>query len=145
MKTYSYAGGGIVVIVLIIVGIFLFAPHTRDVQVATTASSTPQVASTTGQIVSLRDTYRRGAHTISGDVVAPNPCTLVSATSTLVGTASTSQRIAVALNMPRDTGICLQEPKTMSFSTTLTAPKGLPISVRVNGTLATTTGTTTAS
>ncbi len=89
--------------------------------------------------VSVRDVYKKGVHTLTGSIIAPNACTLVTTRATLTGTASSSQTIALMLTMPDDSGICLQVPTRVTFSTTVTAPASLPISVSVNGTEASTT------
>jgi len=81
----------------------------------------------------------KGVHTITGSLVAQNACTTVLAEATLVGDASSTQNILVAISMPKDSGICLQKETTLKFSTTITAPARLPIVLQVNEVLATTT------
>ncbi|MFI5260761.1 MAG: hypothetical protein ACHQU0_03135 [Candidatus Paceibacteria bacterium] len=121
---------------IILAGFILFAPHNRAVAPTTESSiaGTQQAPS-----VALRDTFKKGMHTITGSVIAPDACTSVSAEATLAGTASSTQSILVAVSMPADSGICLQVATPMSFTTTLSAPAHLPLAVTVNGTLATTT------
>jgi hypothetical protein len=89
--------------------------------------------------VALRDTFKKGIHAITGSIEVPNVCTTVNAEATLVGTASTTQSILVAISMPEDSGICLQEATPVSFGVTLNAPVHLPITVTVNDNVATTT------
>jgi len=123
-----------IIAVVLLVGFALLVPHTRDVlvdDVRTAVSSSPPE-------VVLRDTFKKGVHTITGTVDAPNACTSVSAEATLQGDASTTESIAVDISMPSDTGICLQIPTPTAFQATLTAPAELPITVTVNGVLATT-------
>lgn len=89
--------------------------------------------------VTLSDSYKKGMHTISGSVVAPDACTSVSAAATLVGDAANPQGISLALTMPSSTGVCLQVPTRLSFSAAFAAPAALPIKVMVNGSAASTT------
>ncbi len=122
-----------IIALFIIIGFVLSVPHTRDVaetQVTATASS--DVPS-----VTLRDTFKKGVHTITGSLLAPNACTTVSAQSTLQGSASSTESILVEVSMSNDVGVCLQLPTEVSFQTSLSAPAGLPFTVMVNGSPAT--------
>ncbi len=132
--TRIWISAGIIAAV-VLVGFALSVPHTRDVPHAPTAAT----ASTT-PAVTLHDAYRRGMHTLTGTILAPDACSVVSADATLVGDASSSQSIALAISMPPDSGVCLILPTVMSFSATLSAPAQLPVTVTVNGAAATTTG-----
>ncbi|HUY62840.1 MAG TPA: hypothetical protein VMV50_03610 [Candidatus Paceibacterota bacterium] len=124
-----------IIAVVIVIGFFISAPHASEVaQVAQ-----PQAAAATAPVVTLHDAYRRGAHTITGSLMAPDACMIATATSTLVGSASTSESIAVSISMPADSGVCLELPTKAVFSTTIAAPAGLPISATVNGAAASTT------
>lgn len=124
------------IIAAVIVGGFaLSVPHTRDVIEAPVVAT----AATSIQVATLRDVFRKGTHTISGSVVTPNACSTVSVSATLKGDASTTQSILVEILVPADSGICLQVPTSITFQTTLAAPMHLPLSVTVNGTLATST------
>lgn len=122
-----------IILVFIVAGFVLSVPRTRDIPqesvLSTATSSAPAVA--------LRDTFKKGVHTLSGSLLAPNACTSVTAEAFLQGEASTTENILVALTMPEDTGICLQLPTKMDFKATLSAPADLPISVTVNGAPAT--------
>jgi len=114
---------------IILVIFFLSVPHTRDIpQAATTSEATPVPTK-----VSVHDVYKKGTHTLTGTVQAPNPCTTLSATATTVVAASTSS-ILVTISMPEDAGICLQQITQLPFSTTVAAPANVPVSVTVNGT-----------
>ena len=118
----------------IILVIFLIsAPHTRDI----TSKSSPATATTTPS-VAIQDVYKKGVHTIMGSIKAPNVCTTVSAQATLVGDASSTESILVAITTPEDSGVCLEVPSDVQFSTTITAPLSIPITVTVNGVTATT-------
>ncbi|HEX8994007.1 MAG TPA: hypothetical protein VF803_02010 [Candidatus Paceibacterota bacterium] len=123
-----------IIALAIVVGFLISVPHTRDIPAEKEAS----VATSTTPTVSLRDSYRKGMHTLTGSVSAPNPCTALTATATVVGT-TTSQSILVALSLSDDSGICLQVITPLSFTTTVAAPAGLPINVTVNGKAATIT------
>lgn len=120
---------------IILAGFVLSVPHTRD----GILERTPSVATKSIPSVAVRDVFKKGVHTITGSLVAPNACSEVSAEATLVGDASSTETILVAISMPKDSGICLQKETTMKFSTTITAPARLPIVIRVNDVLATTT------
>jgi hypothetical protein len=120
---------------IILAGFVLSVPHTRDSILDRTSST----ATTSIPVVAIRDVFKKGVHTITGSLSAPNACTTVSAEATLVGDASSTQNILVAISMPKDVGICLQKETVMKFSTTIAAPAKLPIVTSVNGVLATTT------
>lgn len=120
-------------IVLIIFA--LSVPHTRDVGTnKDLLTETIKVPS-----VSLRDSFKKGVHTISGSVESPNACASATASATLVNDVSNNESILVAISMSSDSGICLQVPSRASFQTTVSAPAGLPIFATVNGAFASTT------
>ncbi len=123
---------------IILISFVFSVPHTREVDTIHSSS----IATTTVPTVALHDVYRRGTHTITGSVMAPNPCVNLSVDAVPIpgSTASSTQvGILVEVSLPADVGICLQEPLLMNFSTTVTAPASLPISATVNGVVATTT------
>ena len=97
------------------------------------------IAETAQSAVSIKDTFKKGVHTISGSLVVPDACTTPIVDVVVGGDSSDPQSIIVDLAYPEDTGVCLQMPTSVSFSTNVTAPEGLPILVMVNGTIATTT------
>lgn len=103
------------------------------------STAVPALTGTTTPAVSFKDTYRRGTHTLSGTVTAPDACVTPEVNATLQGDASSTQSILLSISLPEDTGVCLQIPTEVPFSTTLNAPSGLPITVAVNGVIATTT------
>jgi len=88
--------------------------------------------------VELRDSFKKGVHTISGSVMAPDACTTVSADASVDETKG-SPHILVTLSLPPDNELCLVVPTKQSFSVSATAPQGVPIEVRINGMPATTT------
>ena len=119
----------------VLVGFVLSVPHTRDVgkfqvneSVATSAPS-----------VTLHDSFRKGLHTITGSVETPNACATVTAQASLSGEASSTNGILVELAISDDTGVCLQVPTRVNFTTTINASADLPITATVNGGAATTT------
>lgn len=123
------------IIAFIIIAGFVFSvPHVRDVARAPVPQAAPIVPT-----VTLRDTFKKGVHTITGSLETPDACTLVTATTTLEGNASSTESILLALSMPEDTGVCLQLPTRVDFSTTIIAPALLPITATVNGSVASTT------
>ncbi len=120
---------------IIALSFLISVPHAREVsapvpQASPAATSTPSVT--------LKDTFRKGVRTLTGTIVAPDACAPVSATSTLVGNASTTQSIRLDIMLAPTDGVCLELPTTLPFSTSLTAPKDSPVSIFVNGTAATT-------
>lgn len=120
---------------IILVGFVVSVPHARDGSLPTAAVVPPSVPS-----VALSDSFKKGVHTITGSLSVPNSCVAIQAQATLVGTASSTQTILVAISIPEDSGVCLQQKSIGKFSTTVTAPARLPFVVTVNGTTATTTG-----
>ena len=119
---------------IILVSFALSVPHTRDIAETPAAQPAPSVPS-----VSLHDAFKKGLHTITGSIKAPTPCTSLSADATFNDAASTTAYILVKISMPEDSGMCLQQSADLTFSAAVTAPAGAPITVLVNGTLATTT------
>lgn len=123
------------IIALVIIAGFLFSvPRTREVAQAPLAQNTTIVPS-----VTLRDTFSKGTHTITGSVEVPNACTVVTASAILEGSASSTESILVALSMPTDTGVCLEMPTRVNFGATVVAPALVPITATVNGSVASTT------
>lgn len=123
-----------IIAVAILVSFVFSVPRTRD----TTKIEQPNVE-TSVPVVLVRDSFKKGVHTITGSFTVPNACTTLTATTSLVGDELQTTGILVELSVPEDSGICLQVSTRESFSTTISAPAGLPIRVTVNGTAATTT------
>jgi len=123
-----------IIAIVIFVGFVLSVPHTRDV--AQTPTDT-EIKNTPA--VTLHDVFKKGTHTITGSVEAPNACTEVTATVVAVGDASTTESVLINISMTKDTGVCLQLPTQKDFSTTIAAPAHVPLSATVNGEEATTT------
>lgn len=124
----------VIITFVVVVGFMLSVPHTSDVvrtPTNTAATSVPQVT--------LHDVFKKGMHTITGSLSAPNACTVVTATAAAIGSASSTESIRVAISMTEDIGVCLQLPTSKSFSTTVAAPVHLQITATVNDSLATTT------
>lgn len=119
---------------VILISFALSVPHTRDI--AQKLPSTDVTMNT--PVVTLRDAFKSGLHTISGSFQVPNACTGVNASATLAGNASSTESIIVAISVQSDPGVCLQLPTQASFQTTIFAPANLPFTVMVNGSLATT-------
>lgn len=124
-----------IIAIAVLITFSLSVPHTRDVGVnSVLLSETESVP-----FVILRDSFKKGVHTISGSVEAPNACTSISASAARIGDASNKESILVAISMPPDSGICLQVPTRTSFKTTVEAPENLPVSATINGFSASTT------
>jgi len=124
-----------IIAVALIAGFALSVPHTSDVEMK------PELLSETANVpsVTLHDVFKKDTHTITGSLSAPNACTVIAAEATILGSASSTESIRVAISMEKDAGVCLQLPTSESFSTTVVAPAHLPFSVTVNGEEATTT------
>jgi hypothetical protein len=119
---------------VVFVSFTISVPRTRDIEVK---SSLP-AETTDVPSVTLRDSFKKGLHTISGWIEAPNACTAISASATLSG-ASSTESILIEIFTQSDSGVCLQVPTRTSFETTISAPVNLPITVTVNGSPATAT------
>lgn len=120
-----------IIAIIVLVSFALSVPHTYDgIQPAEIAAPVPPV-------VAVRDAFKKGSHTIAGSIKAPDACTTAHAEAVYV--ASSTGSIVVTISMPEDTGICLEVPTMLQFSTTVDAAAGLPIVVMVNGVQASTT------
>lgn len=120
---------------IILAGFVLSVPHTRDVPAELSSENvTLGVPS-----VTVRDSFKKGVHTIAGSIEAPDACTTVSAQAMLMGDASSTESILVDIAMSEDSGICLERATTVRFGATIAAPAQLPITATVNGAPATTT------
>lgn len=124
-----------IIAVVIFVGFILSVPHTRDIG----NSSSSQNVATSAPSVSLHDSFKKGTHTITGLIEARNACASVSAQASLVGDATNASGILVMISLEKDSGVCLQVPTPIHFTTTVSAPAHLPITATVNGEVATTT------
>jgi len=115
---------------VLIAGFVISVPHTRDV------ADTSELENKADNIplVTLHDSFKKGVHTITGSINAPNECTIVTANA-ILGT----DEILIALSVPEDSGVCLQLPARINFSATISAPANLPIKATVNDLTATTT------
>lgn len=119
----------------ILISFALSVPHTRDINNPVQTSVETVVPS-----VTLHDSFKKGVHTITGSLTVPNACATVTAQASLVNNgASSTDSIVVDLSLPKDFGICLQVPTRITFTTTISAPIGLPIQATVDGVVATTT------
>lgn len=113
---------------IILIGFVITVPRAGDVSEPRTTTEDEIVPPE----VRLRDSFKKGMHTITGTVEAPNPCTVISATAIYEDATSSDPSIRVVLSMPKDTGICVQQAVTLTFSTTVEAPANVPISATVN-------------
>lgn len=134
MRIWSAA---IIIAAVLIIGFALSVPHVRDVgnkpAAAGEASATPMVY--------IHDSYKKGAHTITAKILLPDACTTISGDASVVpaSASGTPDSIALALDMPPDSGICLEEPATTTLTFTVSAGTGTPISATINGNDASTT------
>lgn len=123
-----------IIAVVILIAFALSVPHVSDSNVEEQPAAVATIPT-----VTLRDSFKKGVHTISGSLEASNACIAVSASAATTGSASSTEGILVTISLQSDSGVCLQVPTRMNFETTLSAPAALPITVTVNGSLATTT------
>lgn len=120
-----------------VVASFLFSvPRTGDVSAP---AEEARVENLVPPAVSLRDSFKKGVHTITGSVETPDACATASAQALLEGDAPENQHIVIAISLEESEGVCLELPTRVGFSATLTAPAGVPLSATVNGAVATTT------
>lgn len=132
--TRFWIASGIIALAIIL-GFVLSVPHTRDLP----QEVVPEAAASEIPSVTLRDSYKKGVHTITGSLIAPNACANTTATAQLEGNASSTERIVINITLSADTNLCLQLPTRVTFSTSIAAPPRLPISSIVNGRAASTT------
>ncbi|MCX6786757.1 MAG: hypothetical protein NTU85_03015 [Candidatus Kaiserbacteria bacterium] len=119
---------------VVIIGFVLSVPHTRDVgetAVIQNETITPPIT--------LRDSFKKGVHMITGALEASNACFSVTADAVILDNASGVKNILIKISMPDNTGVCLQLPTRMNFSTTISAPANLPLRATVNDREASTT------
>jgi len=112
----------VIIGVIIVGGFVLSIPRAREV-----ADGSPLEATSTPRIM-VHDVFKKGIHTISGSVLAPDACATVSVEASLVG-----EEISLALSVSEDTSICLEVPTSVTFSTSVTAPAGASIRTTLNG------------
>ena len=118
---------------VILASFALSVPRARD----TAPLTDDENSSVETPAVALRDSFRKGVHTITGSMKAPNACTTASASAALVGDASNPTGILIEISLPEDTGVCLKRSTTVNFSTTIAATAALPLTATVNGVAAT--------
>lgn len=125
-----------IIAVVIFSGFAISVPHTvRDL-----VEKTEVTAPKSTPVVLVKDSYKKGVHTVSGSVTAPNACHTLVASGAHMGNASTTEYIALSLTLTDSQGgVCLELPTILKFSTTVTAPQGIPITATVNGETASTT------
>lgn len=106
---------------IIIGGFVLSVPRGREVP-----EGSAQATAGVPKIV-VRNAFKKGVHTLSGSVLAPDACTSVSAEASLVG-----DEILLALSMSEDVDICLEVSTPVTFSTSLEAPVGASVRTTLN-------------
>lgn len=124
----------LIILAAVVIGFAISVPHTKELQIDTKNVEAPTVPE-----VTLHDVFKKGTHTITGSLQAPDACTTASAESSLLGDASSTQSILVEVSMPTDSGVCLMRPTDVEFSTSIEAPEAAIINVMVNGVIASTT------
>ncbi len=119
-----------IIAAFILVGFVFSVPRVQDLPLPMLAAEAVAEAPS----VVLHDAFKKGVHTITASLLAPNACAIVTASTTLQ-----AENILVALEVATDTGVCLEMPTLMKVSTIITAPADTPISASVNGVMASTT------
>lgn len=123
-----------IIAIVLVAGFALSVPHTSEIALEPTKTEPKNIPS-----VTLHDSFKKGTHTITGTIEASNACAVIIASASIVGNASSTEKIQVSIFTEEDSGVCLQITTLESFSTTIIAPANLPISAVVNGVEATTT------
>lgn len=118
-----------IIVTVVLITFIISVPRTNDDAVTSTILSETKSVPT----IILNDSFKKGVHTISGFIEAPNACATVSTSATLTGNDSSEDGILVTILMQTDSEICLQIPTRISFQTTIEASNNLPISATVNG------------
>jgi len=124
-----------IIAVVVVVGFILSVPRARDDGRLSGMEKTSPII----PIVALSDTYKKGVHTITGEVNVQNVCSQVNAVASVVGDAANPEGITVAITVTGSDDVCLQLPTSLSFSTTISAPPDVPLTATINGSFATTT------
>ena len=125
---YSRSRLAIGVLIGILAFSFFFSvPRTRDVIEQSLPVVAPEAPS-----VSVQDTFKKGSHTITGSVEAPNACATIHAEALYENAETPDARIHIVITMTPYEGTCLQLPTRMRFSVTVSAPAKLPIIATVN-------------
>ena len=127
MRVWTAAG---VIALVLIVGFVLSVPHLRDAQLKQAARESAALP-----IVYVHNAYKKGVHTLTVKVAAPNACTIISGSASVAPatSSSTPDAIQIALDMPPDSGVCLQVPATTTLSFSASADSGATIAASING------------
>jgi hypothetical protein len=125
--------GIIVGLVIIALGILLFAVRTGKESSPTTSET-----ASTSLSVTLSRTYKKGVYAFKGSFTVPTPCHSVSATAAIASSPPGSpQTIHIDVSAPPDDGRCLQRVTEKTFSVSIAASKDAVTEVSVNGVAAT--------
>src|SRR3989344_2336892 len=120
-------------IAALIAAFAFFIPHTNQGSEEPSAIAPSPITPE----VTLKDSYTKGSHTIAGSILAPTPCTSVTALATVA--SGTPQTISIEVLMPPDTGICIQQASSISFAVSARAEVHAVLEASVNGVTASTT------
>ncbi len=118
-------------IVVITAGIFFFATY----EGAQVKEKVPTQATTT-PAVTLKDSFKKGIHTITGTVTVPTPCTEIDANAA-VDSAQNPPVIQVNITTTASEGICLLRAENEAFTLKVTAPESATVVTSVDGILVT--------
>lgn len=123
----------LIIAAVVVLGFVLSVPRAREV-----SEPAPPAAVSPVPSITLRDSFKNGTHTITGSLIAPDVCTLPTATAA-VENAPARPAILLAVLLPDDPQVCLAIPTTRSFTVSVEAPEGTPVTATINGLAATTT------
>jgi hypothetical protein len=117
------------IVIAVVIAAFLFSvPRTTEIP-----EDVPAVSSVAVPSVLVEDSVRRGVHTLSGSIEAPDACSTVVAQASYEGADTENAHILLAVTLTLSEGVCLEVPTRMRFTATVTAPAGVPIEATVNG------------
>lgn len=130
MRTMRIWSAAAVIALVLALGFILSVPRAHDVGSVATSAATPPPP-----FVSVRDSFKKGTHTIKVSVAAPDACTNVTGDASTKPGASAADpaTILIALVMPKDEGICLEEPATTTLSFSVAAGADAAIVTTING------------
>ena len=134
MNSSRFWTAAAIIALAVIIGFALSVPHTRDASQPMTTQNAVPIPS-----VTVHDDFKKGFHTITGSLEVPDACTTIAAHASVTGTASSTEKILIAISMPKDTEVCLHIPTTENFSITISAPAHTPITTTINGSSTSTT------
>lgn len=139
MHTMRVWSPAVIIAAVLIIGFVLSVPRVRDL-----GGKSPVDTSTPySPVVYVHDVYtsKKGTHAITAKISLPDACTTISGEASAApgASASSTDVITLALDMPDTSGVCLEEPATTTLTFNVSAGKGAVVTATINGTNASTT------